>query len=61
MNDQDIIKQAYADCVKKLFGVFWEATIAAGEDQGAHNAAKQNFSNGLTLARSVRDRALAVV
>jgi hypothetical protein len=59
MNDQDTIKQAYADALNTLYGALFDAFVAA--PQNAQNQAKQRFSSGLALARKARDAALALL
>jgi hypothetical protein len=61
MNDQDTIKQAYADALKKMYGVLLDAFVSAQQDQTAQDQAKQRFSAGLALARKTRDAALALL
>jgi hypothetical protein len=61
MNDQDTIKEAYADALKRLYGVLLDAFVAAPQDQHAHDQAKQRFSSALALARKTRDAALALL
>lgn len=61
MNDQDAIKEAYADALKTLYGVLFDAFVAAPQDQNAQNQAKQRFSSGLALARKTRDAALSLL
>ena len=60
MNDQDIIKQAYADSLKKIYGVFFESYLAAQTDID-RDQAKQRFKSGVDLARKTRDVAIASV
>ena len=59
MNDQDTIKQAYADSLKKFYTVLFEAFVASPQDQNAQDQALQRFKTGLALARKTRDAALA--
>jgi hypothetical protein len=60
MNEQDTIKEAYADALKSLYNALREAFITA-QDQRAQDQAKQRFSSGLALARKARDAALALL
>jgi hypothetical protein len=61
MNDQDTIKQAYADALNTLYGALFDAFVAAPQDQNAQNQAKQRFGSGLALARKALDAALALL
>jgi hypothetical protein len=61
MNDQDTIKEAYADALKNMYGVLFQAFATAPQDQHAQDQAKQRFSSGLALARKARDAALALL
>jgi hypothetical protein len=59
MNDQDVIKEAYADALKNLYRVLADAYAAAQQDKTALQQAVQRFKTGLALARAARDAALA--
>lgn len=61
MNDQDAIKEAYAEALKNLYDVLLGAFAEAQQDQNAQNEAKQRFGSGLVLARKARDAALALL
>jgi len=61
MNDQDAIKEAYADALKGMYGALLDAFIAAPQDQRAQDQAKQRFRSGLAFARKTRDAALALL
>lgn len=61
MNDADIIQAAYADQLRRLFGVFFEALVAAEGDADAQAHAATAFKAGLALARTARDQALKMV
>lgn len=61
MNDQDAIKEAYAEALKNLYDVLLGALAEAQQDQNAQNDAKQRFGSGLVLARKARDAALALL
>ena len=61
MNDQDTIKEAYADTLKRMYDMLHEAFITASQDQHAQDQAKQRFSSGLALARRTRNAALALL
>jgi hypothetical protein len=59
-NDNEAILGSYQDAVKQLYGVLGEKYVAANGDSAATKKADVAFVAGLTLARSVRDRALAL-
>ena len=61
MSDQDIIKEAYQDSVKKIFSVFLDSYVGADGDQPQIDAAKKRFKAGIGLARTVRDAALSLL
>lgn len=61
MNDTDIIQAAYADALRRLFAVFLEGLVAAGDDADQQAAAAATFRAGLALARTARDQALKIV
>lgn len=59
MNDQDVIKEAYADALKNLYSVLLDAFAATEQDKNALQQAGQRFKAGLDLARNARDAALS--
>jgi hypothetical protein len=60
MTDQDIINQAYQATLNKLFSVFFDAySIAANATDKIQ--AEQRFQNGITIARSARDKAITLL
>jgi hypothetical protein len=61
MNDQDVIKEAYADALKNLYSVLLSGLVAAKQDKTAQKQAAQRFSAGLVLARNARDTALSLL
>jgi hypothetical protein len=61
MNDQDTIKEAYAEAVKNLYAVLLDGFVEAQQDQNTQNQAKQRFSSGLASARKARDAALSLL
>jgi hypothetical protein len=61
MNDQDVIKEAYADALKNLYRVLLDALVAAKQDKNAQQQAAQRFTAGLVLARKARDTALSLL
>ena len=58
MSDQDTVKAAYSDTLKKLYGFFFDPFAIAKNDND-RDQAKQRFKTGLDLARKSRDIALA--
>ena len=60
MNDKDIIQQAYANTLERLFGVFFESSIVADTPKKKKQA-EDAFTAGIQFARDVRDRALTLV
>ena len=61
MNDQDVIKEAYAEALKNLYNVLLAALVAAQKDKTAQKQAAQRFSAGLALAQTARDTALSLL
>jgi len=61
MTDADIIQSAYADALKKLFSVYFEALATAAGDAAAEARAASDFGRGVAIARKARDRAAALV
>ena len=60
MTDLEIIDAAYADIVKEVWTAFYNGSVAA-QSQNDKQQAELRFSNGITLARQVRDRARAIL
>ena len=60
MTDSEIVNNAYAENVKLLYVTFYNALIIA-QDQNAKQQAEQRFTQGITLARQIRDRAIAII
>ena len=59
--EQDKINDAYGDAVRNLYQVFAQAyTAALGNDAGQKQA-EANFQRGITHARHLRDRAIALI
>jgi hypothetical protein len=60
MNDQEVIAESYQDLVKTVFAQFYQASVLAKipEDNAK---AEQLFQTGITFARRVRDRAIALL
>ncbi len=60
MSDEDVIKQAYQDSLKSLFGVLF-SSFGIAQDATEKHLAEQRFLRGLALCREARDRAVALV
>ena len=60
MNDQQMITESYQDLVKIVFTQFYQASILAKSPEDSAKA-EQIFQTGITFARRVRDRALALL
>ena len=60
MTDKDIVQQAYEDAVRKVYEIYYDASIvASGPPEQA--VADQRFQDGIRKARAVRDRALGLI
>jgi hypothetical protein len=59
--DQSLIQSAYQDAIKLLYGKLFDAYAAAGGDASQMQQADQRFRAGVGLARSSRDRAIALL
>jgi hypothetical protein len=59
-HDQQTVLSAYDDVVKKLYATLFDSYVTAGGDANEQQQAEQRFSNGLTLARQSRDKAVAL-
>jgi hypothetical protein len=60
-DDRTTIQSAYQEAVKKLYATLFDAYLTAGGGADLKKAADDHFSAGLTVARTSRDRALALV
>ncbi len=60
MTDSDIINDAYADTLKNLFSVLFDASVTA-KTPADQSLADQQFQAGVRKAREVRDKAIALV
>jgi len=58
---RDFIEDAYGETLKALFEKFYETYVVAASDDSGKQEAEQHFSAGVSLAASVRDRALALL
>jgi hypothetical protein len=59
--DQLIIQSAYEDAIKELYGKLFEGYSEAGGEAAQLQQADQRFKAGVGLARSSRDRAIAML
>jgi hypothetical protein len=59
--DQTLIQSAYADAIKGLYATLFNGYIQAGGDAAQEQQVDQHFMRGVELARSSRDRAIALL
>lgn len=59
--DQTLIQSAYEDAIKLLYSKLFDAYASAGGDASQLPQADQRFIAGVGLARSSRDRAIALL
>jgi hypothetical protein len=59
--DQALIQSAYEDAIKELYAKLFQAYAEAGGEAGQERQADQRFTAGVGLARSSRDRAVALL
>jgi len=59
--DQQLIQSAYDDAVKKLYAALFDNYVSAGGDTAMIQDADRHFSTGVALARSSRERAIALL
>jgi hypothetical protein len=59
--DQQLIQSAYEDAIKKLYATLFDSYVSAAGDAAVILQADQNFTTGLGLARSSRQRAIALL
>ncbi|MGH7795967.1 MAG: hypothetical protein ACREQ2_13930 [Candidatus Binatia bacterium] len=60
MDDRRVITESYKDLIKTVFSQFYQASILAKTPQDKAKA-EQIFRTGITFARQVRDRAVAIL
>ncbi len=60
MTDQEIIREAYAETLKKVFAAFFQSSLDAKNDQ-ERSQAEERFQSGVHAARNVRDKAFALL
>lgn len=58
--DQQIILAAYDDAIKSLYSNLFDGYVAADGDAAQEQQADRRFTTGISLARSSRDRAVAL-
>jgi len=61
MSEKDAIQEAYFNKLEELYKVMFASYSAAAGDAGKQAAADTAFKAGAALARTVRDRAQALV
>lgn len=59
--DSDLVVASYGDIAKSIFSTFFENLIVAQQDPAAQKAAADKFVAGITIARTARDRAIALL
>ena len=57
MTDKDIILQAYADTLHKMYTIFFDSTNVA-DTPAKRSQAETRFKAGVVSARAIRDRAI---
>lgn len=60
-DDASVVQDAYRGALKALYGNFSAEWIDAGGDTAKKQMTEKRFQSGLSLARAVRDRALALI
>ena len=59
--DNELIDAAYNDALKKVFAGFFDQYLQAGGSAAEETIAEQNFTHGVTIARRVHERAIALL
>jgi hypothetical protein len=59
--DQTLIQSAYEDAIRQLYAKLFQGYAEAGGDAAQLQLAEQRFTAGVGLARSSRDRAVALL
>jgi hypothetical protein len=59
--DQTLIQSAYEDTIKELYARLFQGYTESGGDAAQQKLADQRFMAGVALARSTRDRAVALL
>jgi len=60
MNDRQLIAESYEHLIKTVFSQFYQASVLAKTPEDKAKA-EQIFQTGITFARQVRDRAVAII
>ena len=60
MNDRQLIAKSYEHLIKTVFSQFYQASVLAKTPEDKAKA-EQIFQTGITFARQVRDRAVAII
>ncbi|HEY7218253.1 MAG TPA: hypothetical protein VH985_07650 [Candidatus Binatia bacterium] len=60
MNDQQTIAEGYEQIIKTVFSQFYQASVLARTPEEKAKA-EQIFQTGVTFARQIRDRAIAIL
>ena len=60
MIDQQMIAEGYEQIIKTVFSQFYQASVLAKTPEETAKA-EQIFRTGVTFARQVRDRAVAIL
>jgi len=60
MTDREIIGSAYQETVSVVYRTFFDAYLAADDDEQRAQAEK-TFQRGIQKAREIRDRALVIL
>jgi hypothetical protein len=61
MNDDATIKELYEELLKPIFTTFHQEGFVTKPSPQQKQQAEQNFTNGVTMARQARDRAIALL
>jgi hypothetical protein len=59
--DQETIQSAYGDAIRDLYANLFQGYTEAGHDAVQKRQAEENFTAGVGMARSSRDRAIALL
>jgi hypothetical protein len=60
MNDRQMIAEGYEQIIQTVFSQFYQASVLARTPEEKAKA-EQIFQTGVTFARQVRDRAVAIL
>ena len=61
MNEHDHIEDAFGSKIKSIFASFFQSYTDAQGDAAKEKKAEDVFRNGITHARRIRERALALL